>query len=221
MVPVILSWSGGKDSALALRALRRSPGYEVVGLLTTVTREHDRISMHGVRRELLEAQASAVGLPLTTASIPTGAGNDGYEAEMGRALAAFAARGVRTVAFGDLFLRDVRRYREELVARAGLAAVFPLWGTPTPELARRFIDLGYEAVITCVDTEAVDGELAGRAYDDRLIEDLPGSADVCGENGEFHTFVTAAPEMRGRLDVRTAERVLRDGRFMFCELLPA
>lgn len=221
MIPVILSWSGGKDSTLALRELRRSGRYRVTGLLTTVSREHDRISIHGVRRELLEAQASAVGLPLTLVHLPVEAGNAEYEAEMGCALSRVAAEGTETVAFGDLFLCDVRRYRERLVARSGLRAVFPIWGRPTAALAREFIDSGYEATITCVDTDAIDGGFAGRRFDHRLLRDLPASADPCGENGEFHTFVTGGPGMDSAVAVRPGGTVVRDGRFVFSDLLPA
>lgn len=215
---VVLSWSGGKDSALALRELRRSAGHHVAGLLTTITADHDRVSMHGVRRTLLEKQAASIGLPLHVMEIRTGAENDAYELAMLEALKGFPSRGVRTIAFGDLFLEDVRAYREELVARAGMKAIFPIWGRETAALAVDFIDSGFRAVLTCVDTQAVQPELAGRSYDHHLLEELPSSADPCGENGEFHTFVTGGPGLSEEVPVLAGERVLRDGRFMFCDL---
>lgn len=220
MDPVVLSWSGGKDSTLALRELRRSAEVEVVGLLTTITREHDRISMHGVRRALLEVQAESLQLPLWTVEIATGAGNDQYEAEFRRALETLAAaHDVRTVAFGDLYLEDIRKYREELAGRAGYRALFPIWGRDTGPLAREFIDLGYRAVLTCVDTGALDGSFAGRSYDAELLRDLPPSVDPCGENGEFHTFVASGPGFAREVPIVAGERVLRDDRFMFCDLV--
>lgn len=216
--PVVLSWSGGKDSALALRELRRSTTHHVVGLLTTVTADHDRVSMHGIRRTLVQAQADAVGLPLTIMQIRVGASNDEYAASMGRALERFRDEGVRTIAFGDLHLEDVRAYREELVTAAGMEAIFPLWGLDTSDIARDFVDSGYRAILTCVDSEAVDPALAGRGYDQQLLNDLPETADPCGENGEFHTFVLDGPGFSSPVEVVTGERVLRDGRFMFCDL---
>lgn len=219
--PVVLSWSGGKDSALALREIRRSADHHAVGLLTAITAEHDRVSMHGVRRTLLERQAESIGLPLHIMEISAGAGNEAYEVAMLQALEGFASQGVRTIAFGDLFLRDVRAYREDLVARAGMKAIFPIWGRETAALAAEFIDAGFRAVLTCVDTHAIAPGLAGRRYDHRLLEDLPPSADPCGENGEFHTFVTGGPGMAAEVPVVAGQRVLRDGRFMFCDLTAA
>jgi uncharacterized protein (TIGR00290 family) len=215
---IILSWSGGKDSALALHQLRASPRFEVAGLLTTVTEEYDRISMHGVRRRLLERQAGALGLPLTTVGIEPAAANRSYETRMEAALAGVRERGIRTVAFGDLFLEDVRRYREEMLARVGMAALFPLWGRDTDALAREFLDLGFRAVLTCVDGEQLDGAFVGRGFDAALLRDLPPGADPCGENGEFHTFVHAGPGFREPVPFRRGEVVLRDERFWFCDL---
>jgi uncharacterized protein (TIGR00290 family) len=215
---IVLSWSGGKDSALALFELRRAGRYEVVGLLTTVTREYDRISMHGVRRALLEAQARAAGVPLTVVEISAGAPNGEYEARMGEALERFREAGVRTVAFGDLFLEEIRRYREERLAPVGMRALFPLWGRDTAELAREFVERGFRAVLTCVDSRQLDGAFAGREFDARLLADLPRSVDPCGENGEFHTFVHAGPILSHPVPARTGEVVCRDGRFHFCEL---
>jgi len=217
--PILMCWSGGKDSARCLHVLRDDPALEVVGLLTTLTTEHDRVSMHGVRRGLLEAQARAVGVPLSTVELPTPCDNADYERAMERALAPFVADGVRRVAFGDLFLEDVRRYREERLARAGLRGLFPLWGRDTRELAREFVELGFVAHLTCVDPRQVDRALCGRPYDAALLADLPAGADPCGENGEFHSFVSDGPVFSERIAVRTGEVVERDG-FVFCDLLP-
>jgi uncharacterized protein (TIGR00290 family) len=215
---VVLSWSGGKDSALALSELLRTSAYEVVGLLTTVTREYDRISMHGVRRALLEAQARATGLPLTVVEISAGAPNGEYEARMGEALARFRDEGVWTVAFGDLFLEEIRHYREERLEPVGMKALFPLWGRDTGELAREFVERGFRAMLACVDSQQLDGTFAGRDFDARLLAELPPSVDPCGENGEFHTFVHAGPVLSRPIPVRTGEVVCRDERFYFCDL---
>ena len=216
--PILLCWSGGKDSARSLLELRADPGVAVVGLLCSLSREHDRISMHGVRRELLEAQARAAGLPLATVELPTPCDNAEYERAMERALAPFLADGVRRVAFGDLFLEDVRRYREERLARVGMTGVFPLWGRDTRELAHEFFELGFVAHLACVDPRQIDRGLCGRRYDARLLAELPSGADPCGENGEFHTFVSAGPIFASPIGVRPGAVVERDG-FVFCDLL--
>jgi uncharacterized protein (TIGR00290 family) len=217
---VVLSWSGGKDSALALHVLRADPAVAVVGLLTTITADHDRISMHGVRRSLLEQQAAAVELPLHLVEIEAQAANDSYEHQMRTALSELRATGVETVAFGDLFLEDVRRYREDMLERQGMSAVFPLWGRNTGELAREFIDLGFHAVTTCIDTRQLDACFAGRWFDATFLADLPSTADPCGENGEFHTFVTGGPVFTNPVPIAIGEFQLRDGRFQYCDLLP-
>jgi uncharacterized protein (TIGR00290 family) len=216
--PVLLSWSGGKDSALALHALRQTPGVEVAGLLTTVTEEYDRISMHGVRRVLLERQAEELGLPLSIVSIPPDCTNEIYEERMGAALAPHRERGIRRVAFGDLFLEDIRAYRENKLAGAGMAALFPVWGRDTADLAREFIAQAFAAILVCVDTEALDPVFAGRAFDAALLRDLPTGVDPCGENGEFHTFVHAGPIFRQPIAIRTGARETRLGRFRYCDL---
>jgi uncharacterized protein (TIGR00290 family) len=218
--PVILSWSGGKDSALALHELLGSSAYEVAGLLTTMTADHDRISMHGVRRVLVEQQARAAGLPLLTATIPARASNDQYAESITTALVALRGRGIRTVAFGDIFLEDVRAYREAMLAPLGMRAVFPLWGRDTAELAREFIELGFGAVLACVDSHAIDPGFAGREYDAKLLADLPRSADPCGENGEFHTFVHRGPTFSAPIPITRGVFVTREERFRFCDLLP-
>ena len=217
---VALSWSGGKDSALALHALRADPTREVVALVTTVTGGHDRIAMHGVRRSLLHAQAASLGLPVIEVAIPQRCSNDAYESAMEAAFARLAADGVPEVAFGDLYLADVRAYRDRLVARGGLAALYPLWKRDTAVLAREFIALRFRAVLVCVDPAQVDVAFCGREYDDALLDALPSSADPCGENGEFHTFVYDGPGFRAPVVVERGQHVERDG-FWFCDLHPA
>jgi uncharacterized protein (TIGR00290 family) len=214
-----LSWSGGKDSALALRALRaagRAPSL----LLTTVTEEYERVSMHGVRVDLLRAQAAAVGLPLVEIRIPPACVNDVYEAQMAQAFADPPLRDVDDVAFGDLFLEDVRAYRETQVLRFGKRALFPLWGRDTASLAREFVDAGFEAFVVCVDPTFLDPSFAGRAYDEDFLARLPASVDPCGENGEFHTFVHAGPVFAEPVEVRVGKVVARGG-YAFCDLYAA
>ena len=218
---VVLCWSSGKDSAYALEVLRREGRYEVAGLLTTMTEGYDRVSMHGVRRELVLAQAAEAGLPLRIVWIPQQADNAIYEARMGEALAEAKAAGVGGVAFGDLFLEDLKQYREEKLAAAGLAAVFPIWKLDTRELSRQMVAEGFRAVITCVDTQKLDGRFAGREYDLGLLAELPAGVDPCGENGEFHSFCYAGPVFARPVAIRRGEVVLRDGRFNYCDLLPA
>jgi uncharacterized protein (TIGR00290 family) len=218
--PLALSWSGGKDSALALWALRAEARREPQALITTVTEEYDRVSMHGVRRVLLEAQASGLGLPLVQVAIPPACANDVYEARMASALGSEALAGVDEVAFGDLFLEDVRAYRESRLAGMGKRALFPVWGRDTGELARSFVEQGFCAVLACVDPCALDRSFAGREYDERLLADLPRGVDPCGENGEFHTFVYGGPMFREPIACRTGEVVERDG-FVFCDVVPA
>jgi uncharacterized protein (TIGR00290 family) len=214
-----LSWSGGKDSALALHALRNGAGPAPDALITTVTSDYARISMHGVRRELLLAQAEATALPLVEVEIPATCPNDVYEQRMGQALAEAPLRDADPIAFGDLFLEDIRAYREEWLAVVGKRAIFPLWGQDTGELARRFINDGFEAVLVCVDPRKLDGAFAGRAFDSDLLADIPAGVDPCGENGEFHTFVHAGPIFREPIACHVGETVERDG-FVFCDVLP-
>jgi uncharacterized protein (TIGR00290 family) len=213
-----LSWSGGKDSALTLRALR-SQGMEPDALFTTVTDGYERISMHGVRRELLARQADALGISLVEVVIPPGCANEVYEARLAQAFTSEPLFGVEAVAFGDLFLEDVRAYREDRLASAEKRGLFPLWGRNTGELAREFIAAGFQAVIVCLDPRALDSSFAGRAYDEWLLGELPASVDPCGENGEFHTFVYAGPIFAGPIACETGEIVERDG-FVFCDLMP-
>ena len=214
-----LSWSGGKDSALALWALREELGTPPAALLTTVTEELDRVSMHGVRRELVRAQAEAAGLPLVEIGIPAACANRVYEQRMAAALAAPPLAAAPAIAFADLYLEDIRAYREQRLAGAGREALFPLWGRDTAALARRFIAAGFEATLVCVDPGQIDASFAGRAFDEELLADLPAAADPCGENGEFHTFVHAGPVFDAPIAVETGETTLRDG-FAFADLLP-
>ncbi|HUU43275.1 MAG TPA: diphthine--ammonia ligase [Planctomycetota bacterium] len=216
---VVVSWSGGKDCAMVLRELLRN-GTGVSALLTTITEEYDRSSMHGVRRVLVETQADALGIPLEIVTITPDADSAQYEARMRRALEKQQARGINTVAIGDIFLEDLRKYREGRLAEIGMKAVFPIWGRDTRELAHAFIDLGFRAVITCVDTQVLDGSFAGREYDRGFLADLPASVDPCGENGEFHSFVWDGPIFTCPVAFTRGESVLRDGRFQFRDLLP-
>jgi len=219
--PVLVAWSGGKDSALALREIVGDARYRVAALLTTVTAEYDRISMHGVRRSLLHRQAESLGLPLEEVVISPGATNDDYETNMGGALATLRTRisGLDTVVFGDLFLADIRAYRERMLARLGLRGLFPLWLRDTRSLAHEFVRLGYRAVLVCVDAAQLAGEFAGREFDADLLRDLPSDVDPCGENGEFHTFVYAGPGLREPVPHERGPLVVRDGRFVYCDLV--
>jgi uncharacterized protein (TIGR00290 family) len=215
-VSVALAWSGGKDSALALRALREE-GVEPVALLTTVTEGYERISMHGVRRELLLAQAEAAGIPLVEVRIPPACPNEVYEARFEEAFAGPLA-DVETVAFGGLFLADIRAYREERLARIDRRALFPLWGLDTGELARAFVADGFDATLCCVDPRRLGAAFAGRRFADVVLAGLPPGVDPCGENGEFHTFVHAGPVFAEPVAVERGAVVERDG-FVFCDIL--
>ncbi len=216
----LVSWSGGKDSALALHRVLADGAVRVDGLLTTVTDEYDRISMHGVRRALLEVQASAIGLPLEVVRIPPACSNADYEVATSAALAGYASRGGQAIVFGDLYLADIRVYRERLLAPLTLAPRFPLWLEDTTALARRFVALGFRAVLVCVDPKQLDPRFAGRAYDDALLDELPADVDPCGENGEFHTYVHDGPIFRRPVPIIAGEIVERGG-FVFADLLPA
>lgn len=222
--PIVLSWSGGKDSALAFQALQADPGCEVVALLTTVCGEYGRISHHGVREKLLQQQATAMNITvLHKLYLPSGdAGtctNARYEGIMRQAMLDYRKAGITTVAFGDLFLEDLRRYREQRLAEVGMKAVFPLWMSDTLQLAHRFIDEGFKARLSCVDGRKLDASFAGRAFDTDLLRHLPAGVDPCGENGEFHTFVYDGPIIHRPVDVTVAQTVHRDDRH-FVELLP-
>lgn len=219
--PVIVAWSGGKDCTMALREIERGGEYAPAALLTTVTSGYERISMHGVRRSLLEAQAASLGIPLEEVVISPRADNQEYESKMDAALAALrrATPGIAGVVFGDLFLQDIRAYRESMLDRVGLRAIFPLWGRDTRDLAARFTGLGFRAVAVCVDSTALGRSFAGREYDSSFVADLPAGVDPCGENGEFHTFVYDGPLFANPVAHLRGEVVLRDERFHFADLL--
>jgi len=216
----LLAWSSGKDSAWALHRLRAEDEVELAGLLSTVTRDYDRVSIHGVRAELLEAQATAAGLPLVKVFIPAKCSHDAYAEAMRAACEEAKANGVTHVAFGDLFLEDVRAYREERMAEAGLAPLFPLWGLDTHALAHEMVASGLRAYVTCLNPEKVPRALAGRAYDEDLLDALPEGVDPCAERGEFHTFAWDGPPFRRPVACRVGETVERSG-FVFTDLLPA
>jgi uncharacterized protein (TIGR00290 family) len=217
----LLAWSSGKDSAWALNVLRQRAEVEVVGLLTTVNRTFDRVAMHAVRTELLAAQAAAVGLPLTTVEIPYPCSNAEYEAAMGAAVESARESGIAAIAFGDLFLEDVRAYREDRLRGSGLTPLFPIWGIPTDALARDMVAAGLRARLTCVDPAKLPARFAGRDFDAALLADLaglPSPVDPCGERGEFHSFAYDGPMFARPLAIRAGEVVARDG-FVFADLL--
>lgn len=216
---VLLAWSGGKDAAWALHVLRQRDDVEVVGLLTTVTTEYRRASMQGIRVEVLRAQAAAAGLPLLEAGIPAHCDNGAYDAAMARALAEAAARwpGLRTAAFGDLFLADIRAYRAQRLAAAGWELLTPLFDADTAALARQMRAGGLRAHLCCVDTRQLDARMAGRVFDESLLRELPAGIDPCGENGEFHTCVSAGPMFAAPLRLRQGETILRDDRFAYTD----
>ena len=222
-VPRAARWrfrgSGGKDSALALQVLRDELGIEPAALLTTFTAGRDRVSTHGVRRELVRAQAAAARLPLVEVEIPAAPPNEVYEERLEAALAEPPLAAAPTLAFADLFLADIRAYREERLAAIGRGTVFPLWGRDTADLARRFLVAGFEAILVCVDPRRLDPSFAGRAFDESLLADLPPGVDPCGENGEFHTFVHAGPIFDAPIEVTRGETTARDG-FVFRDLCP-
>ena len=218
MKRILLSWSSGKDSAWSLHVIRQRAEYEVVGLLTTFNEAADRVAMHAVRRELVERQAIAVGVALWSVPLPWPCSNEQYESLMAQACDRALAAGVEGIAFGDLFLEDVRAYREKQMKDTGLEPVFPVWGLPTDALAREMIVSGVRAKLTCVDTDKLDRLFVGREFDEALLADLPGDVDPCGERGEFHSFVYAGPMFRDALPVTVGERVARD-QFVFADLI--
>jgi uncharacterized protein (TIGR00290 family) len=216
---VVLSWSSGKDSAWSLHMLRQDPDVEVIGLLTTVNTTHQRVAMHSTRLALARAQADAAGLPLHTIPLPWPCPNEVYEREMRGAVADAVARGATHVAFGDLFLEDIRAYRIRQLQGSGLQPLFPLWGEPTAALARKMIDAGLVAVVTCVDPRQLPATFAGRRFDHAMLDELPAGVDPCGEHGEFHTCVLAGPMFRAPIRATVGEIVERDG-FCFADLIP-
>jgi uncharacterized protein (TIGR00290 family) len=217
---VIVAWSGGKDSALALYEVLNSGSYEALELLTTVTKDYDRISIHGVRRVLLEQQVKALRIPLEEMFITKGASDAEYESELLKTLKRHRDNGVFSVVFGDIFLEDVRKYREQILAKAGMNGIFPLWKRDTKDLARTFINLGFKAIITSIDSNVLGKSFAGREYEEKFLSDLPANVDPCGENGEFHSFVYDGPIFRERVLFTKGEIVLRENRFYYCDLIP-
>ena len=219
MKKLLFCWSGGKDSALALHQIKKNNQYQIVSLLTTITQDYDRISLHGVRRVLVEQQAKSLGLPLHQVLIPKSCSNEIYAAKMTEALNLFKQQGVEDVAFGDIFLEDVRKYREENLAKVKMKAVFPNWGQDTAKLIRFFIAQGFRAVVSCIDTKVLDEKFLGRQLDEDFVAELPPNVDPCGENGEFHSFVYDGPIPKEPIGYKLGESVLRDS-FYFRDLLP-
>ena len=217
---ILLSWSSGKDSAWTLHVLRRQGDHEIAGLLTTFNQAFDRVAMHGVRRTLVEQQAAAAGLPLWAIPLPWPCSNEQYESIMEEASAKIVAQGIQAIAFGDLFLEDVRAYRIRQMARSGLEPLFPIWGMPTHNLAHEMLASGLKAILTCIDTRKLDARFAGHAFDESLLSALPPGIDPCGENGEFHSFVCAGPMFGSEITVVPGENVERD-HFMYADLLAA
>jgi len=220
MEKVLVSWSGGKDSAFALYEILKDKNYQVAALLTTLTEDYDRISMHGVRRVLLERQAAALGFALEKLLIPKNSSNEEYEANMGQVLAKYKEAGTTAVVFGDIFLEDLRKYREDKLAGLDMRGIFPLWKKGTRELARSLSVLGFKAITTCVDCQALGRQFVGREIDDQFLSELPAGVDPCGENGEYHSFVSAGPIFKERVAYTPGEIVLRDNRFWYCDLIP-
>lgn len=215
--PVIIGWSGGKDSSLALQAVLQAGELDVRALVTTVTDEYDRISMHGVRRTLLHAQAESLNIPLHEVHIPPNSTNDTYEAAMAEAFRHFYSDGIRRCIFGDLYLEDIREYRDRLMKSVDMEAIYPVWGLDTKQLARDFVDDGFKAILACVDPKQIDASFTGRDYDHTLLDDLPDTADPCGENGEFHTFVHNGPIFNTPVPVTKGELVERGG-FVYADI---
>ena len=220
MESVIVSWSGGKDSAMALYEILKNQHYQIAALLTTVTEDYDRISMHGVRRVLLERQVASLGFPLEKVLISKNASNEEYESRMMQALTKYKHTGTTSVVFGDIFLEDLRKYREDKLAALDMRAIFPIWKRDTKELSRSLSALGFKAITTCVDTNALGSQFAGRVIDEQFLSELPPSVDACGENGEFHSFVFDGPIFKERVSYTLGEIVLRENRFCYCDLIP-
>jgi uncharacterized protein (TIGR00290 family) len=219
MEKVLFCWSGGKDSALSLYQIQRGGEYEIISLLTTITEDYDRVSMHGVPRILVEQQAYSLGLPIAEVFLSKDSSNQKYESKMGEVLTRFKQRGISAVVFGDIFLEEVRKYREDSLSKLGLKGIFPIWGRDTAELTRSFMALGFRGVITCVDSRVLDKRFVGRTVDKHFLAELPPGVDPGGENGEFHSFVFAGPIFKKRIAYSLGELVLRDS-FYFAELLP-
>jgi uncharacterized protein (TIGR00290 family) len=217
---VLFAWSGGKDSALAFYYFQQSQNYNIQALLTTITKDFDRVSMHGFRTRLLEKQAKEIDFVLEKVSIPKDCSNQMYENIMEHTLIKYKTNGIDKVIFGDIFFEDVRKYRELQLSRLDMIGIFPLWNKNTKKLAEEFIKLGFKAIITCVDSTLLDGGFVGREFDVNLLNELPENVDPCGENGEFHTFVYDGPIFDEGISVKRGEVVVKEGRFYFCDLIP-
>ena len=217
---ILLAWSGGKDSALALYEIKKRQDLEIVSLITTITEGYDRISMHGVRRVLLETQAESLDLPLYKIFISKRSSDEEYGHKMKEMLTHFSTLGVTSVVFGDIFLEDLRKYREKQLSKAGMEGIFPLWKKETPELAHAFIKLGFRAIVTSTDSKVLHRKFVGREIDEEFLAQIPSSVDPCGENGEFHSFVFSGPIFKKRVFFRVGEVVLRENRFYYCDLEP-
>jgi uncharacterized protein (TIGR00290 family) len=218
---ILFCFSGGKDSSMAIHKIQQQGEYEIAALLTTITKDYDRTSMHGIRTPLLDQQADALGLPLEKVFITKDATNADYEHQMQTVLQKYFDMGIRKVAFGDIFLEDLRQYRQDKLAQMQMRAIFPIWKTDTTTLAHDFISAGFKARITCVDTDILDQKFAGRSYDKHLLADLPENIDPCGENGEFHSFVYDGPIFKSPISHKKGDTVLRENRFCFCDIIPA
>ena len=219
MEKVLFSWSGGKDSAISLYEIQKGGKYEILALLTTITDGYDRVSLHGVPRTLVEQQAQSLGLPIEEVFISKACSNEEYESKMERILTKFKQDGISSVVFGDIFLEDVRKYREENLSKLGMKGIFPIWGRDTTELRSSFIALGFQAIVTCVDLKVMDKRFVGRMLNEHFFAELPPNVDPGGENGEFHSFVFDGPIFKERIAYTLGESVLRDS-FYFCDLLP-
>jgi uncharacterized protein (TIGR00290 family) len=217
---ILFSWSGGKDSALALYSLKQNKELKIVALLTTITEGYDRISMHGVRRELLEKQAESIGVPLEKVSISKNCTNEEWEEKIKSVMLRYKDEGITCVAFGDIFLEDLKKYREENLAKIGMKGIFPLWKQNSYILAKKFIGLEFKAIVTCVDSKQLDEKFCGREFDEAFLSELPKNVDPCGENGEFHSFVYAGPIFKNEIPFKKGEIVLRDEQLYFCDLIP-
>jgi len=218
-IKAIFSWSGGKDSALALYKILKEDKYEIVSLITTITEGYNRISMHGISLDLLEEQVKSIGIPLHKIEIPQNCSNEEYEMIMVKTLNHFQKQGILSVIFGDIYLEDVKNYRISQLSGVGMKAIFPLWGISTNEISNEFINKGFQTIISCVDIRSLDRTFSGRIYDQNCLNDLPSTCDPCGENGEFHSFVFDGPIFSRKLEIKTGAKLLRDDYFFFTEIL--
>ncbi len=227
MIPIVFSWSGGKDSTLALHDILTSKLYDVKYLLSTINEHHNRVSMHGLRLELLKQQANSIGIPLEIVFVPDNTNNQIYEDRMSEKLLSFKNEDINTIAFGDIHLEDVKKYRKNNLEKIGMNAIFPIWERDTKQLFESFVNLGYQAITICIDNSCLDEKFAGRHLNKQFLSDLPNTIDVCGENGEFHSFVYDGPIFKNRINIKTGDKIVKEydgtheNSFTFCDLLPA